>query len=117
MMTHREGDIVFIIDPARNPSEGDARDYFFNENDSSAKTSERVSSHIKTEVNLVKIAVQRDRYPQQAGVTKSKAYYADESLAIPCVKFGSGRNPFQQDCGLNLIIQHCKSEPISGKES
>ena len=54
--------------------------------------------------------------PKTLCIEEPKSDQADENLAIPLVQFGAARNVFQEQFGIDGIIQHHQVTPLRGQE-
>ena len=73
-------------------------------------------AHVKAKVDLLEVAVERDRNPFYPSPEKQKANEAHIGLAIPEVDLGAGRDVGVQDGRIDFVIQHHKPAPLGSEE-
>ena len=108
-------DVVLVVDPAGDCRDGDLRDDLLHEDDAAPGLVAALAADVEPQVDLLEIAMKRDRHAEDAHAEEEEAYHAEERLAVPGIDFRSTRRT--EDGRIDLVVQHEEMPPFGGEKA
>ena len=87
-VSHRQRDVVFVVDPASHQRDRRLRNNFFDEDDAATPFVTSPSAHIESQVDFAEMPVKRNWESQQLRIQKSKSDKTDVDSAFPKIQLG-----------------------------
>src|SRR5205085_3940871 len=116
LMLHRQCDVVFSIERARDQSDRAARNQLANKDNAAPPSVRGFFSHIEAKVHFLEIAMERDRQSEQAGVEKKKAHDAEKCFPVFEIDFSPRRNQRRNDLWIDKEVGHGHVSPVGGEK-
>src|SRR5215472_6574849 len=103
-MRGRPGYISLVVKDARDRRHGPVRDDLANERHASFQFISFVALDVQAQIDLVKIAVKKNRHTKHLHVKKAEPDQTDETPSLPQIELCSRRNQPAEQCWIDLII-------------
>src|SRR6266567_2046421 len=115
-MRHRQGDIVLVVEPARQGCDCPAGNDLANENHATLDADSVPPPHVEAQVNFFEIGMKWKRNPQNLGIQETEPDQAKKGVAVPKVQLGSGGNKSLKQGGVHVVVQHRQLTPLCCEE-
>src|SRR5215204_1911271 len=115
-MAHFHDDIILVVSDARCSCDRHAGNDLFDKNHAAAPFVAGQMAHVKPEIDLLEIAVERNRNALDSRVKKHQAEDAEVSCALVGIDHGAGRRQWFEHFACDLKIEHGEMPPLGGKK-
>src|SRR5215831_14973215 len=115
-MRRRPGYISLVVKDAGDRRHAAARDDLADEGHASPQFILLAAPDVEAQVDLVKIAVQRNRDTKHLHGKKAKPDQADETPSLPQIELCSPWNQAIEQCRINLVVEHEHVAQLGGEE-
>src|SRR5215211_7191273 len=115
-MAHFHDDIILVVSDARGGCDRDTGNNLLDENDAATPLIAGQMAHVKSEIDFLKIAVERNGNALDPGVKKHQADDAEVSFALVGIDYSTGRGQRFENFAGDLEIEHREMPPLGGKK-
>src|SRR2546423_5076882 len=116
-MSHRAGNIAFVIEKSRRSTDQKRRDDLLNKDHAPPCFLSAHPPHIKAQIHLLELLMKQQRDAHNFRLAKQKSHQAHVSLAIVGIDQRSFRRHWLEALRVNGKVEHRKITPLGRKES